>query len=146
MSARNRNPRRAAGFTLVEMMIALLVLSIGLLGIAGLQITGMRNNLSSSWRSQATYLAYDILDRIRANRANRANYSIDLGDLPVCAPGSVVECDLSQWKGNLERILPGGDGTVTVGGPDNTEVTVTIQWDDSRGEEAALVFTTRSRI
>lgn len=137
---------KARGFTLVEAMIALLVLSIGLLGIAGLQMTGLRNNLSASWRSQATYLAYDILDRMRANRANRAAYAIDVEETPLCAPGNVAACDLSQWKGNLATVLPGGDGTVTVSGADDTEITITIQWDDSRGQEAALVFTTRSRI
>ncbi len=60
---------RARGFTLVEALVALLALSIGLLGIAGMQLTGMRANMSAGWRSQATYLGYDIIDRMRANRA-----------------------------------------------------------------------------
>src|SRR5262249_56408603 len=65
-----RNPsrsRRARGFTLIEALVALLVLSIGLLGVAALQLTSLRSNPSSSFRSQATLLAYDVVDRMRAN-------------------------------------------------------------------------------
>lgn len=133
------------GFTLVEALVALLALSIGLLGVAGLQLTGLRANLSAAWRSQATYLSYDILDRMRANRNNRANYAIGTGAAP--GGGSVADIDLAAWKTNLAATLPLGDGTVTVGGPDNTVITVTIQWDDSRGEDPSpLIFTMRSRI
>ncbi len=136
--------RRGRGFTLVEALVALLALSIGLLGIAGLQLTGMRANLSAAWRSQATYLGYDIIDRMRANRTNRLDYVIGTGAMPLGA--TVAELDLAAWKTNLAATLPGGDGTVAVGGPNNTEITVTVQWDDSRGADAPLVFTMRSRI
>lgn len=136
--------RTARGFTMIEAMVALLVLSIGLLGVAALQVTGLQNNLSSSWRSQATYLSYDIIDRMRANRNNRVNYVAGLGAAPT--PGGVEGLDLAAWKANLAATLPGGDGTVAVGGPNNTVVTVTVQWDDSRGVGGPLVFMTRSRI
>lgn len=136
--------RRARGFTLVEALVALLALSIGLLGVAALQMSGLSSNLSSSWRSQATYLSYDILDRIRANRAQRAQYVAALGAAPN--PGGVASVDLAAWKNNLANTLPGGDGTVTVGGPDNTVITITVQWDDSRGTEPPVVFTSVSRI
>ncbi len=63
---------RGNGFTLVEALVALLAPSIGLLGVAGLQLSGLRNNLSAAWRSQATYLSYDIIDRMRANRDGRS--------------------------------------------------------------------------
>ena len=59
---------RSRGFTLVEVLVALVVLSIGLLGVAALQLTSLRSNHSSAMRSQATFLAYDIIDRMRANR------------------------------------------------------------------------------
>ena len=59
---------RNQGFTLVEALIALLVLSIGLLGVAALQLIALQNNNNAMFRSQATYLAYDIADRMRANR------------------------------------------------------------------------------
>ena len=56
-----------SGFTLIEVLISMLILAVGLLGLAGLQATGLRNNLSAYNRSQATQLAYDMADRMRAN-------------------------------------------------------------------------------
>ena len=137
-------PRAARGFTLVEALVALVCLSIGLLGVAAMQMTGLQSNLSSSWRSQATYLSYDIIDRIRANRDQRATYIIGLGAAPAGA--SVKDKDLAGWKANLAATLPAGNGTVAID-PANDEVTVTVQWSDSRDPaDPPLVFTTRSRI
>ena len=55
------------GFTLIEVLIAMIVLAVGLLGLAGLQATSLRNNQSAYNRIKATQLAYDIADRMRAN-------------------------------------------------------------------------------
>lgn len=134
--------RNARGFTLIEALVALLALSIGLLGVAGLQITGLRANVSSAWRSQATYLSYDIIDRMRANRGQLDLYDdVALGGVP--AVGGLPQADIAAWKANLAATLPGGDGTVDVDGRD---VVVTVQWDDSRGTDDPLVFTMRSRL
>ena len=138
--------RRARGFTLVEALVALLALSIGLLGIAAMQMSGLKSNLSAAWRSQATYLAYDIIDRMRANRSSRTLYATGPGAPPT--PGGTVTLDLQSWRANVQRTLPSGTGTVALSGPDNTIVTVTVQWDDSRGTDpnGPLIFTTRSRL
>jgi type IV pilus assembly protein PilV len=135
---------RVRGFTLVEALVALLALSIGLLGVAGLQLAGLRANLSASWRSQGTYLAYDIIDRMRANRDKRTDYATGLGAVAVGA--TTAAKDLTSWKSHLSSTLPGGDGTVTLNGADNTVIVVTVQWDDSHGVDPPLVFTMRSRI
>jgi type IV pilus assembly protein PilV len=133
---------RSRGFTLVEALVALLALSIGLLGIAGMQLTGMRSNMTAAWRSQATYLGYDILDRMRGNRDHSDDYEIGTGTAP--AGTSVAAQDLSAWKANLAATLPSGDGTVDVNG-DN--VTVTVQWKEERDPSLpAVVFTMRSRM
>jgi type IV pilus assembly protein PilV len=133
---------RSRGFTLVEALVALLALSIGLLGIAGMQITGMRANLTAGWRSQATYLGYDIMDRMRANRTNRLSYVTSTG--PVTAGATVASQDLAAWKANLAATLPAGDGTVVV---DDTLVTITVQWNEDRDAGVpAIIFTMRSRI
>lgn len=142
-SMHRKGSRRHRGFTLVEALVALLALSIGLLGVAALQMTGLRSNLSASWRSQATYLSYDIIDRMRANRNQRDSYAA-AGTPP--AAGSVAASDLAAWTANIAAALPAGTGTVTLGPPDNTTVTVTISWDDSRGAQPRLVFSTTSRI
>jgi type IV pilus assembly protein PilV len=136
--------RRGRGFTLIEALVALLALSIGLLGVAALQLSGLKNNLSAAWRSQATYLAYDVIDRMRANRDHRTDYNCTQGAAPN--PGGVATSDLQAWKANLAAALPGGDGTVTVNGADNTVVTVTVEWKDDRGSGTKLSFSTKSRI
>jgi len=81
-SHRNRRVR-ARGFTLIEALVALIVLSIGLLGIAGMQISGLRANQSAASRTQASYLADDIADRMRANYTAARN-----GELPLPGFGS----------------------------------------------------------
>ncbi len=126
--------RASRGFTLVEALVTLLVLSIGLLGVAALQLNSLRANHSASLRSQATFLAYEILDRMRANRAAALTlnaYETALGDpAPSCA--SVAECDLADWRNGLST-LPAGDGAIErVPGTDVFRVTV--QWDDRRGD------------
>jgi type IV pilus assembly protein PilV len=131
--------RHGRGFTLVEALVALLALSIGLLGVAGLQLSGLRNNISAAWRSQATYLAYDVIDRIRANRNARMAYNTGFGAVPAAGPSApVAQNDLAAWKANLAAALPGGDGSITVDGADNTEVSVTVRWNDQRGPGAGV--------
>jgi type IV pilus assembly protein PilV len=69
----HRRAFKNRGFTLLEVMVALLILSIGLLGLAAMQLTGMRYNTDAYARTQATIFAYDIIDRIRANPVGRIN-------------------------------------------------------------------------
>jgi len=139
MTKTSRSPPRAAAFqrgvSLMEVLVANIVLSIGLLGLAGLQAAGMRVGQSSLHRSQAAQLAYDMIDRVRANAANAPLYRHALDDaMPECsaAPGSgeeVAACDLRDWAVRL-RVLPAGAGSVAV---DGATVTVVVQWDDARG-------------
>ena len=129
----------SGGFTLLEVLIALLVLSVGLLGIAGLQLTSLRSNHSAYLRSQATILGYDILDRIRANRAQAQaggyNATIDdAKDLPSTDDDpSQAAADLKSW-GTDVLALPGAKASVNVSA-DNI-VSVSISWDDSRADQA----------
>lgn len=126
---------RQKGFTLIEVLVAMVVLSIGLLGLAGMMATTMRNNHSAYHRTQATWMAYDMLDRIRANRevalAGSNNYNIAVAT-PAPASTTPAGEDLVDWKGRLAANLPGGDGAVTVT-PATRAVTIIIQWNDSRG-------------
>jgi type IV pilus assembly protein PilV len=123
------------GVSLIEVLVAIVVLSIGLLGLAGLQASGMRVGQSSIHRGQAAQLAYDMVDRIRVNADNADDYVHALSDaIPSCsaAPSSSAEvatCDLRDWRLRLQS-LPGGKGAVAI---DGNEVTVVVQWDDTRG-------------
>ena len=79
------------GFTLIEVLIAMLVLAVGLLGLAGLQATSLKNNQSAYNRSQATQLAYDIADRMRSNPSVGGNFyltafSCDFSCCNLCNP------------------------------------------------------------
>lgn len=132
------------GFTLIEVMVAVVVLSIGLLGLAGLQITGLRNNQSASFRSTATVLAYDITDAMRANRtdARDGKYEIALADAKPTG-SATYQTDLNNWLSELALRLPAGDGSITVA---SDMVTVTVQWDDTRGASAAQQFVMVSQL
>jgi type IV pilus assembly protein PilV len=128
------------GTTLIETLVALVVLSVGLLGIAALQMTSLRNNRGAHLRSQAQVMAYDITDRMRANRTDAlANaYVIALTATPTGA--GLVLTDLQQWKNTLAAALPGGDGAIE---RDGDMFRITIQWTDSLGLQT---FATRTRI
>ncbi|MGX2042136.1 type IV pilus modification protein PilV [Methylocaldum sp. MU1018] len=138
------NGRKQRGFTLMEVLIAFLIMAIGLLGLAGLQVTGLRNDQSAFHRSQAVILAYDILDLLRANRQDARDgvYNLALGaDAPTGSSRSAQ--DLNRWLAELANHLPQGDGAVNVA---NDLVTITVQWDDSRGVEAPQAFVVESQL
>lgn len=133
----------AKGFSLMEVLIAILIVSVGVLGIAGLQIMSMQNNTSALFRTQANQLAYDIIDRARANPA--ANYSHALGaGAPAapdctnadCDPTQMASYDLMVWMTDLTTMLPASDGSVVLAG---NLFTVTVEWDDSRDGNTAPV-------
>jgi type IV pilus assembly protein PilV len=127
--------------TLVEVLVALVVLSVGLLGIAALQMTSLRNNLGAHLRSQATVLAYDITDRMRANRtqANNNAYVIAFG---AAATGTTLNAlDLQAWKTALTATLPSGDGQIERVG---NVFRISIRWTEQGG--LVQTFTTHTQI
>jgi type IV pilus assembly protein PilV len=122
-----------AGFTLLEVLVAVLVLSFGLLGIAGLLLSTMQNNTIAAQRTTATFLAQDITDRIRQNlnatkilnadgSTKTANYLNSVGTNNNCYgptptgqcadAGAVAEKDLYVWNALIKNSLPGGEGVV----------------------------------
>jgi type IV pilus assembly protein PilV len=125
------------GMTLIEALVALLVLSIGLLGVAGLQWQALRSNHGAHLRSQATILAHDIADRMRANRTDALDgaYVVDIGEVPGGA--TLADLDVVAWKQALAEILPAGDGRVEMVEvtPDQDVARITIQWTDRLGDD-----------
>lgn len=120
-----------SGFTLLEVLVAILVLSIGLLGLAGLMASSLKNSHSAYQRSQATWLAYDALDRMRANRAVAlaGGYNLALGASP--GGSGLAAADLSEWDTALTNTLPAGDGSITLAA--GGVVKIIVQWNDTRG-------------
>ncbi len=141
---------KSRGFTLLEVLIAVVVLSIGLLGIASLQAFGQRSNHSAYLRSQATALAYDMIDRIRANTAGLLNgnynaidttagpYSNPGCDSITCSSSQMAQYDMYDWQQELATQLPAGNGKVT-GAGHGSVFTVTVMWDDERNGSGSLV-------
>jgi type IV pilus assembly protein PilV len=143
---------RAAGFTIVEVLVSLVILSIGLLGIAKLVLYSAHSNDSAYLRSQATQLAYEILDNMRANPTAAAvgNYNTALGAAAVnpgfsclnasCPSSSNLALyDVYIWKSRLAAgatggLLPSGQGSVTVTGTTPFMATIVVQWDDSAAQ------------
>ena len=122
--------RRDWGFSLVEVLVALLVLAIGLLGLAALQAQGLRFNHDAYVRTQATHLAYDIVDRMRINRADPVAYTADPAPPFDCNPlESTVAMDLACWRDGLSRALPGGTGVIAANATANF-YDVTVRWID----------------
>lgn len=123
---------------MIEVLVAIIVLSIGLLGLAGLQSAGLTHNQSASFRSTATMMSYSILDSMRANRVEARNGSYNIAIGASLSSGSTVpEQDVSNWLNELALRLPAGTGAINVNG---NVVTVAVQWDDSRGALAAQQF------
>lgn len=125
------------GVTLLEVLISILVLSVGLLGYAGLQTVSMKNNTSAFQRSQATMLTYDIVDRMRANKPNLASYSIAMGTV-----GGFQ--DVVSWKNEVADALPDGDASIVVDLAGNA--TITVQWDDNRDGTDPIEFVTQTAL
>lgn len=119
-------PTLQRGISLLESLIALLVLSIGLLGVLGLQTQSLVHNRAAYFETQATNMAQDMLDRIRANSEQAASYALTLGD---DADGSGLPAtDQSEWVADVVTMLPGGQGGIEV---NNRRVSVTVRWDDT---------------
>ncbi len=138
---------RQRGIYLIEVLIAALIFAVGLLSVALLQVTGLKNTDSAAFYSQATTLATEIMDRMRINRnsALAGDYNIALAATPS---GATIEAkDLIGWKTDLLGRLPSGDGSVDCTATAGLCV-VTVQWDDSRATagNAAKQITLRTRI
>lgn len=139
-----RQPDRQSGFGLFEVLISIVVTAIGLLGLAVLQTTGLRNNQTAYHGSQATVLAYDIADRMRANPTSINNYLSSYmtlaqataagvqegcGTSSGCSTAQLAQNDLLEWNAALTQALPEGTGAITVVGD---IYTVTVAWDRNR--------------
>ena len=148
-----RHPSRAAGFTLVEILVALLIVSSGLLGLGMMQGRSVKSATDAFQRSQATWLAYEILDRMRANLNGLEGYvgaSVGYDQTALTDPGNVTtpalraQKDLYEWQNSLvgaggRVAIRNGLGEITQSG---AVYTVTVSWlggSKKSGEESRKV-------
>lgn len=130
------------GFTLLEVMVAVFVLAIGLLGMAHLQTLSLKANKTAELTSQATILAVDIFDRMRANTnaTFAGQYNIGMNTATPNAGNTIVSQDLNEWRTLLAANLPSGKGSITCPNYDSSSeliCTVTLQWTEIQTGQAA---------
>ena len=161
--------RQQSGFTLIEVLVSMLVLSIGLVGVAALQGVSLKNTQSAFMRSQATALAYDIADRMRANLVSARTGLYDPGTAATvtacksttgCTAQDMAKHDLAEWNAAIATYLPMGEGFVCVDSTPNdgtsaaspacdgsgTQLTVKIWWDDNRDGTINMTATNTERL
>lgn len=142
---------RQRGSGMIEVMVALSILAIGLLGMAQLQNAALRSNQSAYYYSQAIFLADDLVERMRSNPTFVDSYLVQIGntmsgtsatlcEAASCTGANLAFWDLRKWKDSLAESLPSGDGEVTKVG--DTFVIVT-QFDDSKGRGSTDAETAR---
>lgn len=146
--------RKQRGSTLIEVLIALLVLSFGMMGMAGVQSVSLRGNQAAYFRTQATSLSMDIVERMRANitGVGAGAYNNVAGSATAscyttagCTSTQMADQDINDWLAQVTALLPGGtavvcldsggdDGTAAAFACDNTGAiyAIKIWWDDNR--------------
>ena len=148
------------GLSMLEILITILVVSIGLLGLAGLQFAGLRAANGAQEHTLATLLAQDIEERIRANGSAAAasaynNVTLDSTSSPAAADCVTANCtdtqmanfDIYQWYGLIvptagdKPLLP--EAAINITSNDGTKFQITIQWGDPSGPQTLnATFTT----
>jgi type IV pilus assembly protein PilV len=156
--------RRIPGFSLIETLIALVVMSVGLLGVAALHVDSMQRGQAGLFMTRAILLAGDMADRIRANPLGAPFYAIEFDQMPEpgalcadtadgpapgwpagCSPEDMARYDVEEWKNQLAPTsalgLPDGDGRIVA----NTATipptyTIQVRWK-TRGEEQTYTLT-----
>jgi type IV pilus assembly protein PilV len=124
---------------MVEILVAVFVLSLGLLGYAATLAATVRASHTAHQRTQATALAYEVIDMIRANRFNYRQYVTDFSQTTPTAGTTLGSRDLAAWKQRLAAVLPNGQARIQVdetgaGATRRILTRVFIRWDESRGE------------
>lgn len=157
----DRRIGRGRGFSLLEVLIALLIFSLGLLGLAGLMVVSVKTNHSAYLRTQASFLAQSMADRMRANIGRINDYAGDY-DLSTagngtdacaaasCTPAQLVARDKAIWSRQLTTLLPGtAEATIACNGaplgdaihlgaaPYNGLCTFTINWSEASLDRTA---------
>ena len=112
------------GVTIVEGLVALVILSVGMLGIASLYVASLKTGRTALTRTNAVNLVNDMLDSIRANGTATTSYRFaggappgreaECGDDGDCNREELAQNDLSNWVTAVQTTLPAGNGVVAV--------------------------------
>jgi type IV pilus assembly protein PilV len=144
MTSGRQRARLAAGFSLIEVLVSLVVIAASLLGVSAMVMRVQNDAYSAMLRTEATAFAMDISEKMLANKvnviANPSNYTISSTSQPSCSSFtstsavSVDVRDISEFFCMIKQNLPSGTATITPDATTNpTKLNITIQWNDSRG-------------
>ena len=129
----NNNTKKQRGFNLIEVMVSLVIFSIGLLGLAGLQQVGLAQNSTAMQRTIAMSQAYDIFDRMRNNKSTDYSTAAPASTpnciTSACSTSQIASYDLYEWNLALTNALPNGKGFIT---GSTTGYIVSVGWDEKR--------------
>jgi type IV pilus assembly protein PilV len=150
---------RQHGFSLLEILVAMIIIAIGILGVAGIQVTALKFTKGSESRMNAVQMSYDLIDRMRANKpgARGGEYAglnafstTTCSATPPAASARLSDTDIDFWRNALACNLPSGVGkaVITPGATsaDPVGIEVTVQWDESRlkGGSSTNEYVTRT--
>ena len=143
------SPRDVRGMSLIEVLVAVLVLAVGMLGVAAMQALALRGGQGSLESSQAVMQTMSITESMRANRLNAAAYNLGAMQCAAPAAGTLAQNDVAAWITALKATIgtPGDASTCgqITGCP--LDCVITVQWDDTRaGGAATRQVVTRARI
>jgi len=132
---------RQTGVTLIEVLVTVVIMAIGLLGLAAMQNTSVKLSYDSYLRTQASLLAYDMMDRIRANPTEIYQLGVDddpsvktcVGATATCSPVDMREADLNHWHTAASDTFPEGQFRIV---HDNGQYTIGINWNDRYDADA----------
>jgi len=139
----NTSNKFQRGFSMIEVLVTLVIIAIALLGAAGMQLYAMRINQGGEFRTQAIFLASDIVERMEANKQEAINGSYvqgnttDAGTLStacsaaVCNAASLAAYDLNQWGNTIEALLPQASWQITQTSAGNPSTyNIVINWTE----------------
>lgn len=154
---RTRPARRSqCGVSLIEALIALLLLALGVLGLAHIQTRTLVESRAGNERASAVRLAEDLQERIQANPTARASYTTNwdaatttdnctmLGTTPIsCTTAQLASYDMREWKTNLAQALPGGKANVFLPiANDTSQFSVLIAWSPTQAKNEGAATST----
>lgn len=149
---KRRQPKQNRGFTMIEVLVALLILSVGLLGLAALQTSGVKFNQDAYIRSQATNIAYDAIERMRINRAVAIANSYGGTHTTASSSdscnftGTTAANEILCWRVAIRDNLPNGSVVISApGGTNSNEFTLTVSWSDRSRQRDATTASTSSQ-
>ncbi|MES2686394.1 MAG: type IV pilus modification protein PilV [Pseudomonadota bacterium] len=142
----NKAKAKQVGFSLIEVLVTMVILSFGLLGVAGLLVKGVSNAAASEAMSKASQLAADMADRIRANPvvalSATSQYITAYADTPPVSPTTIAMKDKKEWLEALAAQLPQGDGKITnTVSSGSRKVEIEVRWSSCLGTLSDTVTT-----